>query len=302
VGTDENGNVYVADYAGNKVAVYTPDNKLLKEWEVPLPLDVAVTKDRIYVSTLAGVAAFERDYSFVGLWGRRGGGPEEFDTPRGIVAGPDGTVYVSDTNNARVKAYSKDGVLKWIWPADRREAKRPGAGNEIKTQLQLPSAMSMDGKGRLVLTDPFRFQLVVIDPDQPEKAKLVDAYGDQGSTDGLFAYPTGIAYDPARDWFAVADTSNDRVQLIRIPGTAANPVGPALARAFAGPWWLCAIPLALLLVAAVLVYLRVRAARADRIAEAEAVGADTESLLATDEDAEDSEDDDLGDVVAELDG
>src|SRR5580698_9716947 len=32
-------------------------------------------------------------------------------------------------------------------------------------------------------------------------------------------YPTGIAYDKTRDWFAVADTSNNRVQIIRLPGT-----------------------------------------------------------------------------------
>jgi hypothetical protein len=268
VGTDESGNVYVADYGGNKVAVYTPDNKLLKEWEVPLPLDVTVTKERIYVSAVSGIAVFARDYSFVGLWGRRGTGPEEFDTPRGIVVASDGTVYVSDTNNARLKAYSKDGKLLWIWPKDRLEATRPGVGNKLKTQLQLPSAMSMDGKGRLVLVDPFRFQLLVIDPAAPEATKLVAGYGDQGSSDGLFAYPTGIAYDVTRDWFVVADTSNDRLQIVRIPGSAANPIAPAVARAFAGPWWLCAIPLALLVLAAVLVFARVRAVRRDRTAEA----------------------------------
>lgn len=264
VGTDENGNVYVADYGGNKVAVYTSDNKLIKEWEIPLPLDVTVTTERIYVSTVAGIGVFARDYSLIGLWGRRGTGPEEFDTPRGLAVAADGTVYISDTNNARLKAYSKDGKLLWIWPKERQIAKRPGANNTIKTQLQLPSGMTLDGAGRLVLVDPFRFQLLTIDPAGTETKKLVGGYGDQGSADGLFAYPTGVAYDAARDWFVVADTGNDRLQIVRIPGSAANPIGPALARAFAGPWWLCAIPLVLLLLAAVLIAARVRAARRDR--------------------------------------
>lgn len=268
VGVDDSGNVYVADYAGNKVAVYTPDNKLIKEWEVPFPLDVCVSKDRIYVSAVSGIAVFARDYSFVGLWGRRGTGPEEFDTPRGIAVGADGTVYVSDTNNARVKAYSRDGRLLWIWPQDREVAKRPGATNKIKTVLQLPSAACMDGAGRLVLVDPFRFQILAIDPAKKGDDKLAGGYGDFGGTDGLFAYPTGIAYDSTRDWFVVADTANDRLQIVRITGSASNPITPAVARAFAGPWWLCGIPLALLLVAAVLILLQVRAAREERLARA----------------------------------
>ena len=40
----------------------------------------------------------------------------------------DGTVYVSDTNNARVKAYNAQGDLLWIWPDQRATAKKPGAG------------------------------------------------------------------------------------------------------------------------------------------------------------------------------
>lgn len=263
VGVDEAGNVYIADYAGNKIAEYTADNKLIKELEVPFPLDVAVTKDRIYVSAVSGVAVFGRDYSFVGLWGRRGIGPEEFDTPRGIAVGADGTVYVSDTNNARVKAYSPDGKLLWIWPKERDVAQRPGASNKIKTTLQLPSAACIDGAGRLVLVDPFRFQILAIDPAKKDD-KLVGGFGDFGGTDGLFAYPTGIAYDPARDWFVVADTANDRLQIVRITGSASNPVLPALTRAFAGPWWLCGIPLALLVLGAVLAALQVRAARRAR--------------------------------------
>lgn len=261
VGTDDEGNVYIADYGGNKVAVYTPQNTLIREVEVPTPLDVVVTRDRMYVSAVSGVAVFTRDGKFLNLWGKRGNGPEEFDTARGIAVGDDGTVYVVDTNNARVKAYKPDGSLLWIWPSDRDTAKRPGATNKTKTVLQLPSGTTMDGRGRLVFVDPFQFAILILDPAGAEKSKISSAFGAQGSRDGAFTYPTGIAYDPGRDWFVVADTNNDRLQIVRLEGTAANPVLPAVARLFAGPWWLCAIPLALFLLAVTLVVLRQVAVR-----------------------------------------
>lgn len=268
--TDEDGNVYVADYGNNAVLVFRPDGGYIREWEVPLPLDVDVTGDRIAVSTRSGIALFTREIEIMGLVGTWGSGPEEFDMPRGVVQDDEGNLYVADTQNRRVKAYSADGELAWIFPESHRDASAIPTQAGSSEPFQIPSGMTMDGSGRLVLMDPFNLQVIVLDP-QREGAE-VGRYGEHGTEDGRFFYPTGISYDPARDWFAVADTSNDRAQVVRIVGSGGGLPGVAR-RAFEGPVRLCAIPLILLLLAIAIAVLRRRARERSDEAPAEDDGA-----------------------------
>ncbi len=98
----------------------------------------------------------------------------------------------------------------------------------------------------MVFADAFAFAIYVVDV---EEQSIVAAYGEQGEADGLFNYPTGIAYDPDRDWFAVADTANGRVQIVRIPGSGGSPL--AAARRMNVPWAVWAVPLTVLALAGV---------------------------------------------------
>jgi sugar lactone lactonase YvrE len=274
VGTDAAGDVYVCDYQNARIMVFSPAGRLLREWDVPAPTGVCVSGSRVYVTTVYGVATFSSDGKLLSTWGKRGRGPEQFDNPHGIAVGADGTVYVTDTLNARLKAYAQDGSLLWVWPADRAQAKpsgiRPGpdAG-----PLQVPTGAVIDGQGRLVIMDAFAFQILVFRVDR-KGAKLVARYGDAGQTDGFFMYPSDIGYDPGRDWFVVADTSNNRLQIVRIPGSASNALLAGIRRALTDTPWLCWLPLLLLLLAGVLVAARSRA-RARALA---ADGSGTEAM------------------------
>jgi sugar lactone lactonase YvrE len=263
VGTDEDGNVYVCDYGNEKVMVFSGSGELLREWPVPLPSDVAVRNGRVYVVSVPGVAVFDTNGTLIAVWGHRGRGPDEFDGPRGIAVGPDGTVYVADTLNGRAKAYDRDGNLRWIWPESRRIAPISGiVPTSTPGGVQLPASCALDGRGRLILVDAFGFNLVVLRVDA-KQATVVARYGEQGSKDGFFTYPTGLAYDQGRDWFAVADTANDRVQIVRIPGSSSNAFLAAVRRALPSSWWWCVIPLALLALAIALALLRRRARARD---------------------------------------
>lgn len=250
----DSGEVFVCANAANRVLVLSEQGELLRSWETSQPLDCAIAGDRVYVTGTAGVSVFTTEGEAVGSWGGRGQAPEQLDLPQGIVIGGDGTVYVADTLNARVKAFTPEGELIWT-----TEEGVTGGGNQAMgdtaseetsgTGLQIPAGMCMDGNGRLVLVDPFGFNMVVVDPAD---GTILGRYGDFGETDGLFAYPTGIAYDPQRDWFAIADTANLRVQIVRIPDTAdGGALVPAVRRALVGPVWICAIPLLLLVLVAV---------------------------------------------------
>jgi hypothetical protein len=102
--------------------------------------------------------------------------------------------------------------------------------------------------------------------------------GDYGVADGFFAYPTGIDYDETRDWFAVADTFNNRVQILRIPGSGGSPLAPIIG-AFRTPMCVFCIPFILLVVAAILAVMRRRRQREEEAAESAASDSGTSAVV-----------------------
>ena len=238
VGTD--GSLYVADFGGQLVK-FSPDGKLLDQWKIELPSEVDVKDGKIAIAASKGIAIITENDSKVllQLGGQRGWGKDQFDLPHGIVLADDGTIYVSDTQNRRVKALDKTGRIKWIL-GDAPDRSKPGVADVRSQQTTnapflIPSGMTMDGKGRIVVVDPFKFRIAAIDAktgkvahEDNDPKKRLAYYGDYGQQDGFFANPTGIAYDKSRDWFAVADTSNNRIQIFRIPDSGGSLLAPAI--------------------------------------------------------------------------
>ncbi len=74
---------------------------------------VAASGGDVYVADSGNdrIAHFAADGTPVGEWGTTGGGPGEFEYPRGISVAADGDVYVADTANDRVQQFSADGAF-----------------------------------------------------------------------------------------------------------------------------------------------------------------------------------------------
>ena len=87
-----------------------------------------------------------------------------------MAIGKDGTIYVVDQYNNRVSAYDRDGTASG-------SSARGLRGNQANVQtnivpkaptapanMQIPAGLTIDGAGRLVIADPFGFDLTVLSP------------------------------------------------------------------------------------------------------------------------------------------
>jgi hypothetical protein len=101
------------------------------------------------VVTLVGQGLFD--------WGASDGGPESsaLQHPLGVAAAGDGTVYVADTFNGLLRAWSGTSLTA----ADGSLRTLPVAG------LDEPGGIDVLGDGRLVVADTNNHRVVLVDPD-----------------------------------------------------------------------------------------------------------------------------------------
>jgi DNA-binding beta-propeller fold protein YncE len=202
--------------------------------------------------------------------GSEGFEDDQFDTVSGLAIDGDGNIFVVDTYNNRISKYDPNGDRLWIVktgnPANR--AANQGGGSMVvdtdaPAALQTPGAAVLDGAGRLVVVDMLDFSLTVFDPSNGD---VIAKYGTYGSEEGTFLYPSGLAYDSQRDWFAVADLGNNRVQIIQLPGSSGSTLLPTARRALTGSLRALFLPLILLVIALVYyIYRRLRDRRSQDV-------------------------------------
>lgn len=255
---DEEGLVYIADTWANKIIVFDEDGTYVREWPVEVQArGVAVDDGKVYVLDLGKVLVFDRSGKKLTSFGSRGPGAGQIDAYHGIAA-RDGLIYVADSHNKRIQCFNEKGTLQWAVPGGA--ASRRGPQSSATTQVSesasdavpkhkwdLPQDLTFDADGNLVVADAFMFQLVVVDP-KTGKAKA--EYGDFGRADGEFNYPTSVAYDARRNWFAVADTQNHRVQIVQLPESGGLSIA-SVWRLLSSPFRYLIIPLLLLILAAI---------------------------------------------------
>lgn len=265
VGPD--GFIYVVQSTQENILKLTPDGQeTVLGLDVAEPSSVAVSEDMIVIGAKAGFAILDTEGTPLQIIGSQGFEDDQFDTVSGVAIDDAGDIYVVDTYNNRISKYTRDGERLWIIRTGNPGNQQANEGamslnteTDAPAALQTPGAAVIDGAGRLVVLDMLDFSLSVFDP---ETGEFLAKYGTFGTDEGTFIYPSGLAYDAERDWFAVADLGNDRVQIVRIPGSSDSTVLPTARRALTGSLRALFLPLILLLLALVYwVYRKVRERR-----------------------------------------
>ncbi len=232
--------VYVLDRSRLRMIAYDLQGKYL--WEVPILNPVSLTvapNGEVIVATYGPIARFSSEGELLGQVGDRGKSSGQFDYPRAIVSDKSGSVFIADTNNNRVVRAKLTGEatasVTWVLG-------RPPAGQDDPTvRFGLPSGIALDRAGRVIVLDSFNHTIEMLNAESSES---LSTFGGErrGPADGEFNLPTQIV-GLGGDLFAVADTYNDRLQIIRLIAP-----GERLPwRVY--PWvkWLLLLPLLLLL-------------------------------------------------------
>lgn len=153
-----------------------------------------------------------------------GSGQGQFNRPRGIAVGPDGSVYVVDSRNSRVEKFAPTGEFLLSFGSDgsgpgqlARFATTGGGG---------PNGIAIDADGNVYVADTWNHRIQVFSPDGAYLrgwGSFFDAQDDpsQAATNGgMFYGPRGLAIYNGELY--VTDTGNERVQVFTLDGAFAR--------------------------------------------------------------------------------
>jgi len=200
----KDGFVYVSDTWNHRVQKFSLDGTSLGEFRTQDkslfgPRDIAISPfdGNIYVADTGNkqVAVLTPDGQLVKRIGSPGEDDGQFIEPVGVAVDNQGRLYVANTGNKRIEIFDSAGNF---------EKSIPVLG--IENFYTEPYIAIFPG-GIIYIADSSRQVIHVYNPDFKTSYSL----GGEGTDQGRFNGPKGIAVDPEGNYFVV-DSNNHRIQ------------------------------------------------------------------------------------------
>jgi sugar lactone lactonase YvrE len=157
------------------------------------------------------VQVFDKDGTFLRLFGTRGDGEGQLKSPEGVGVAPDGTIYVADTGNNRVELFTLDGAFVAVL-RDYTLAPAADTGQPEKQYadlpLQAPCDVHVGRDGTLTIAQAGNNTILVVPQGDMTKKWSFNA------ADGNLSKPAGVTVD-SKGNIIIADSGNKRVAVYK---------------------------------------------------------------------------------------
>jgi YD repeat-containing protein len=210
-----NANMYVSDEENDRIEEFSPAGKFLVEFgtggtgvgqfEGPAGLAVNASGDlyigedygdRVDEWVPPGAGGAHMIYST--QFGSAGSGSEQFNAPVMSAIDGQGNVWVTDSNNARVKKFSAQGKFLASY----------GSYGSGEGQFEAPTGIAINqGAGNVYIADCEDNRI----EELSSTGAYVRAFGSYGSEAGKLECPEGVKIDASGDVW-VADNHDDRIE------------------------------------------------------------------------------------------
>lgn len=221
VAVDERGNIFVADSDNNRIQKFDASGAFLKAWGkwgshaglFATPSSMAYHGGKLFVTDLVNhrIQVFDTEGNFLYQWGRHppkaheGNGRVHY--PTGISVAPSGkfsAVCESFENRCQIFSQSRLVAVQSV---------NDSAWWDKATRFHYGTKTSI-AKGTLAIAEPDTHSVLLFDITT-SKPELIARVGGQGTANGEFVRPTGLALDPDQHLLYVSDSGNERVQVFR---------------------------------------------------------------------------------------
>ena len=194
---DANNNLYVCEWSNHRVQKFTINGEYLLQigsygsgnGQLSNPIGITIHNDRLYIAEYSNsrISVFQLNGQFCSII--RSG---QLNCPYDVTVSGSGHLLVANCSNNCIISFTLDGTY---------------VGRFDKGQLSGPIGLTTDLHGFILVTDANNC-VTVFDKD----GVCVSHFGSNGSANGQFSDPYGIAVSPNGNIY-VADYSNKRVQV-----------------------------------------------------------------------------------------